>query len=777
MQSTTGNGPCYACTGRMGDGRTPDPPTDFHLFETYTIFLRVVMKILGAILIGIFLGPSVASGQTGVITGTVSDAESSEAIPGASIAVSGENMGVATNADGEYTLSDVPAGEHTLTVSFVGYIQALSPVHVESGSTVQTNVQLQRLTSRENGQTDSRSDRTVRVHLTSRTDAATATRAPTFRLVAIGSNQAHTETVQFGLSGVESGTHTYTRAVQVPNLRGSDEQAKTIRLEPEGKIGNYDVIAEIGGNRYRGTVGTDQGAFEFSIPFAPTLPSVRVHPNPASVGEIVWFNAEVQNEETVTWTFAERDTEQGNPAAHTFQSPGTYDVHVAAENTAGEIQKTVPVEVQPAQEDPADAVPEAPDATPPVATVHPPNARTGGLFGASTSRIGDADGDGISDLVVGAPGETVEQTEKAGRTFLLSGADQTVITSYASPNPTPDGQFGASVSVLRAGNNALRLVIGAPGEPANGQEGAGRLYVYRLEGVDPSSLAPSRAGSSEPRPSAESDVERPVPQTQMSRPDAVAVVIGMENYQNEALSDADHAVRDAQAMNAYLTRTLGFQEENVIYEENATGADLDRLFGSGANPTGRLANQVKTGESEVFVYVSGRAGWTDGQAYFIASDTDPDYLEQGGYPVDQLYENLAKLDAESVTAVLDAPVSGEPENLEGARAGELRVTVENPIMTLESGLLLTAGEVRQQRNVHPETQHGLFTHFFLKGLRGAADGDGDRAVSSEEMGTYLEEKVPYWSRRLHNQEQTPTTTGQGTNRVFVEYAERVPARN
>jgi hypothetical protein len=52
----------------------------------------------------------------------------------------------------------------------------------------------------------------------------------------------------------------------------------------------------------------------------------------------------------------------------------------------------------------------------------------------------------------------------------------------------------------------------------------------------------------------------------------------------------------------------------------------------------------------------------------------------------------------------------------------------------------------QLSNWYPEKKHGLFTFFFLKGLQGAADANGDRRITAEEMEKYLNENVPEKAR-------------------------------
>jgi hypothetical protein len=63
-------------------------------------------------------------------------------------------------------------------------------------------------------------------------------------------------------------------------------------------------------------------------------------------------------------------------------------------------------------------------------------------------------------------------------------------------------------------------------------------------------------------------------------------------------------------------------------------------------------------------------------------------------------------------------------------------------------------------------RHSLFTYYFLRGLRGEADGNHDRSISLGEFKDYLDENVTYMARRLSSREQTPQVTG-ALNRQFV----------
>lgn len=80
------------------------------------------MKKLCVFLVSVvFVGINLLQAQTVQITGTVTSAEDGMPIPGASVLVKGTSIGVATNVDGQYTIS-APATATTLVFSFVGMV-------------------------------------------------------------------------------------------------------------------------------------------------------------------------------------------------------------------------------------------------------------------------------------------------------------------------------------------------------------------------------------------------------------------------------------------------------------------------------------------------------------------------------------------------------------------------------------------------------------------------------------------------------------------------------
>ena len=59
--------------------------------------------------------------QSGSIKGTVTDLDNGDPLIGANIIIDGTTMGAATDMEGEYRISSVPAGEHLLKITYIGY--------------------------------------------------------------------------------------------------------------------------------------------------------------------------------------------------------------------------------------------------------------------------------------------------------------------------------------------------------------------------------------------------------------------------------------------------------------------------------------------------------------------------------------------------------------------------------------------------------------------------------------------------------------------------------
>ena len=85
--------------------------------------------------------PAVA--QTGVVQGQVVDASSMRPLSDAQVLVEGTGIGQLANASGRFLLLNVPAGDHVVRVSLIGYSEARQSVTVGSGQTVTIDILLE----------------------------------------------------------------------------------------------------------------------------------------------------------------------------------------------------------------------------------------------------------------------------------------------------------------------------------------------------------------------------------------------------------------------------------------------------------------------------------------------------------------------------------------------------------------------------------------------------------------------------------------------------------
>ncbi len=246
------------------------------------------------------------------------------------------------------------------------------------------------------------------------------------------------------------------------------------------------------------------------------------------------------------------------------------------------------------------------------------------------------------------------------------------------------------------------------------------------------------------------------------RPDDVAVIIGNSAYDRGShdIPAVPPAHNDALAMRRYVVDGLGVRDGNVIFLENATSAQMTEVFGNERDPHGRLFDWVKPGRSRVFVYYAGH-GAPSGQGHrpmLVPVDATAAQIGLSGYPLDVLYANLAKLPADSVTVVIEACFSGISE------AGSL-IPKASPIAIVPKSVsvpgkltVITAGAADQIASWEQDRSHGLFTEYYLRGLAGEADqppnGDGDGAVTADELARYLKENVTYLARRYYSRDQT-----------------------
>ncbi len=338
---------------------------------------------------------------------------------------------------------------------------------------------------------------------------------------------------------------------------------------------------------------------------------------------------------------------------------------------------------------------------------------------------------------------------------LKSGEYKDIKTRLATNNRATEVKLTIKVTE-QTGKYSTQKLINLPFDVV--QKNPDEIIIAK--GEDKNSIAPEVYLS-------KLDIAENIPEASEKRANAVAIIIGNKDYSKAP--KVDFALNDAAIMRNYVLRTLGYQEENIVYLENAKQSDLLSIFGNEQDYRGRLFDLSKKGLSEIYIYYSGH-GAPDPeskQGFLVPVDCDPNKVTLNGYALKTLYSNLDKIASEKrltqITVVLDACFSGNSES--GSLLSNISpiyISIERQGLTFSNSAVFTSATSDQVSTWYKEKKQSLFTYFFLKGLKGEADFNKDDIITTEELYQFTADEVngvPDWSRRLNGRTQTPTFIG------------------
>ncbi|MBI4061810.1 MAG: caspase family protein [Elusimicrobia bacterium] len=234
-----------------------------------------------------------------------------------------------------------------------------------------------------------------------------------------------------------------------------------------------------------------------------------------------------------------------------------------------------------------------------------------------------------------------------------------------------------------------------------------------------------------------------------------ALVIGLGRYREKAIPGVKYAARDAEVVARYLENVAGVAPENmkVLVDETATKSDLEAYLED-------WLPRHATADSTVFFYYAGHGAPEPGgrESFLVPYEGHPDFPSKL-YALSRVYAALARLPAKAVVVMLDSCFSGakgRSVTREGARP--LVSTMESSALDPKLSVLAGASGSQMTSDLDA-TEHGLFTYFLLKGMRGDADGDRDGTVTLGELFPFVREKVAQRASRELNRDQTPVLLG------------------
>lgn len=345
----------------------------------------------------------------------------------------------------------------------------------------------------------------------------------------------------------------------------------------------------------------------------------------------------------------------------------------------------------------------------------------------------------------------IGDSAKSRKQAIFLTVDKESIDTITGQSVQPVGTFAGPDSFRKA---TERADAQARAQLASALAGSRKLSEFSKPGTGSRQQGAVQAVSG--KPAVQSDIDELPLAKVKSNKKAYAVVIGIEQYRQK-LPRAEFAAADAGKFTDYLTKVMGYPEENVItlINDHATYTDLVKYFEKW------LDNNVEAGGT-VFIYFSGHGAPNPktGDAYLVPYDGDPSFIHQTGYSLKRMYDALGKLPAREIVVALDSCFSGAGGRsvlAEGARP--LVMNLQNSMALPQNMTVLSASSGSQISSTYKEKGHGLFTYFLLKGIKNEDVVKPDGSLKVDDLYGYLKPQVERIARRQYNNEQTPQLFG------------------
>jgi len=541
----------------------------------------------------------------------------------------------------------------------------------------------------------------------------------------------------------------------------------------------------------------------------PPIPIWSTWPDDPESGEVIRFDAGASGDpdgliREFWWDFGDGEVATGALSEHVFSEPGTYDVTLSVSDDDGAATSLAqPLVIWEAKSAPAAVFVWTPVS--PQGTVLARPLRSGDAVrldasgsyvpgGELTEYAWDIYADGTYDYILADPvlvipplpaGEhpvTLRVADAAGRS---DAALHVVVVSELNPPKADYGISPQTPSILdpvRFIDRSLDpdgAIVAWEWNFGDGRSSREQdpIHRYEAEGQYEAALTViDDDGMSST--AAQTIVVSHVPEV-VPIEDVWAVVIGITDYQD--VPDLSFAREDAIAIANWLLAS-GIPADHIRLLTDGSDSGINGLQATPATLVNvrealgwlrRVADQSDL----VLVHFSGhgyRGLDDDGDEddgvdeYFILLDTHANAVDDTALRDDEFGRFLDRIESEHVLVLFDGCHSGglsrslasghRPIGGSGDRFSDL---------SLEGRLILSASGEAQEAYESSALEHGVFTHFVLEGLKGAADVNDDRRVTAWELYEYVREEVPRFVKAERGTVQEPQITGEGEARIII----------
>jgi uncharacterized caspase-like protein len=210
-----------------------------------------------------------------------------------------------------------------------------------------------------------------------------------------------------------------------------------------------------------------------------------------------------------------------------------------------------------------------------------------------------------------------------------------------------------------------------------------------------------------------------------------AIVIGVQDYDDPALTGVSHLRRDAQLVRDALVNRYGVAPDEMLLLENPIRASIQQKVTE-------FLRRIPA-DGRLIVYFGGHA-YMDarGRPYLAARDFELLRTEQSGLPLSWLVEQVEGSDAGEKLILLDTCHTGSGVDLRRQPSSQEQFAAldKDPHKAaLDTARVITSCQ-EGQRGAADELG-GQFAQAIALGYQGAADGDSDNRVEIDELFAFL----------------------------------------
>lgn len=232
-----------------------------------------------------------------------------------------------------------------------------------------------------------------------------------------------------------------------------------------------------------------------------------------------------------------------------------------------------------------------------------------------------------------------------------------------------------------------------------------------------------------------------------------AIIIGINNYDDQYIQDLTKAQNDAKGLSDLLRNEGQFDHVFTFTDDAAREDGGYATINNVISKMEYLENHIRPDDTLVFSF-SGHGVVDDGgKSYLLMADSliGSPYLT--GLPVTAVTDWIDTLSIKRTIILLDA-CRNYPEKTKGIIDTKNIIAVNDK--PAEVSAILYATSPGKYSYEHDERPYSVFTACLLDGLKGKADTNHDIMVTFNELRHYVEQKVNEWAVQ-NNKYQKPYT--------------------